>query len=71
MTDEPASIAGRLTVAQREAFKSPRTTHIRSITGAACRCALQRKGLVVNHMYSEELTPLGMAVRAVLIGEQP
>lgn len=39
-------------------------------TGASCRCALQRKGIVVDRMYETKLTPLGIELRAHLLATQ-
>ena len=72
MTIKPniAEIAKGLTKAQREAIyhesHGPFATSIYSLTSAACRCALQRKGLVVDRMYATALTPLGLDVRNYL-----
>ena len=40
--------------------------YIARSTGAACRASLQRKGLVLDRMYAESLTPLGLEVQAAL-----
>lgn len=65
------AVAGKLTRAQREALVHPSLgpfcTSIYSLTGASCRCALQRKGIVVDRMYATALTPLGLAVREYLL----
>lgn len=64
-------IAKGLTKAQREAVMhgspGPFATSIYSLTRAGTRCALQRKGLVVDRMYATALTPLGLRVRAYLM----
>ena len=73
MTD-PHEVAAKLTRAQREAmcshYQGPFSTSIHALTAASCRAALQRKGLVVDRMYSIALTPLGLAVRAILQEKQ-
>lgn len=70
MTDpDIAAIAKGLTKAQREALSAggPFATSIPSLTGSSCRCALQRRGLVVDRMYATALTPRGLQVRAYLL----
>ena len=62
-----AEIAKGLTKAQREALTGHNSWRIRTTTSAPCRCALQRKGLVVDRMYAESFTPLGLAVRKHLL----
>jgi len=57
-------IASALTAPQRYAFERSFPDRIQGSTTPACRCALQRKGLVVNRMYAEDFTPLGREVRA-------
>lgn len=73
MTDEEQAreIAGKLTRHQRHAITSEvvrdgEALVIRYIRMPATRCWLQRNGLLVNRMYSQELTPLGLAVRTIL-----
>lgn len=76
MGEELEAITRKLTRAQREAL----TDEIIVMDGVttlrwqyrvtpACRCALQRKGLWRNRMYSTEYTSLGLAVRAHLLAE--
>lgn len=63
-----AGIAAGLTKAQREAMRAVHPARsIPFITTAACRCALQRLGLVVDRQYCELLTPLGEQVRQHLL----
>lgn len=71
MTDVKKIVA-ELTEAQREAVSAggPFATCIPSLTSAATRCALQRRGLVVDRMYATTLTPLGLAVRSALDQER-
>lgn len=68
-----ARIAAGLSKAQREAIAHPSlgpfATFIYSLTSAGTRCALQRKGIVVDVMYATALTPLGLAVRDYLKGQ--
>lgn len=63
---EAAKIAATLTKAQRWAIEKGSGYMIAHSTGPACRSALQRKGVVIDRMYSERLTPLGLRVRAAL-----
>ncbi len=59
-------IAKGLTRAQRWAIEKGDGFMIAQSTGPACRCALQRNGLVIDRQYSERLTPLGLEVRKLL-----
>ena len=74
MTQTPEQIAAELTASQRYAIAhrdlGPFATCILSLTSAATRTALQRKGLVVDRMYATALTPLGLAVRAALQAQE-
>lgn len=65
---EIAGVAGSLSKAQREAMTAggPFATSIPKLTGASCRCALQRRGLVVDRMYATAMTDFGLQVRAHL-----
>lgn len=73
MTDaRVAEIAGVLTEAQREAMSDEAVRDgdaivIRWIRYPGTRCALQDKGLLEPGMYRQDLTPLGLAVRAHLL----
>lgn len=69
-----AAIVEGLTKAQREALLDEvivvdgvTTLRWQYRVTPACRCALQRKGLWRNRMYSTEYTPLGLALRALLL----
>lgn len=74
----PANPAGEvakgLTEAQRHALLIDLAVDgepaISYFTSASCRCALQRKGIVVDRMYETKLTPLGLTVRAHLLTTQ-
>jgi len=71
-TPDAAEMAAKLTKAQRDAVSAggPFATSIPSLTSAATRCALQRRGLVVDRMYATALTPLGLAIRQLLQKDQ-
>lgn len=66
MTQTVEQIVKGLTEAQRWSLAKGSDITIASSTTPACRCALQRKGLVVDRQYSERLTPLGISVRTYL-----
>jgi len=73
-TAEVAAIAAKLTKAQREQMLDEVVRweggfDLRWIGHAGVRCVLQKKGLVETPMYSQRLTPLGLAVRNHLISQ--
>lgn len=73
-----AGLAAALTEAQRkvfllEAVREGDKIEIRWLhqTTGACRCALARKGLLKDRMFSTEFTPLGEQVRNYLLSGDP
>lgn len=50
-----------------EAVRDGGALHLRDLRSPATRCALARRGILVDRMYSAELTPLGERVRALLL----
>lgn len=53
-----------------EAVRENGVLRLRYIRSPARRCALARRGLLVDRMFSEELTPLGARVREHLLRER-
>lgn len=49
-----------------EAARTDEGLELRAHLHPGRRCSLQRQGLLVDRMYSQVLTPLGLAVRAAL-----
>lgn len=53
-----------------EAVREGERLTLRSYMTPARRCALQRRGILVDRMYSQDLTPLGEQVREYLLAER-
>lgn len=52
-----------------EAARTDEGLELRAHLHPGRRCSLQRQGLLVDRMYSQTLTPLGISVRAALISK--